>query len=122
MQRTLVKDWVPNNQQALIVPGEHAELIALNHHLYRCQNDRTFRPSKYIAFYRRGAIRYLFQSRHGPKALSPEAVLDLIKSTAHAASDQPLLSDEAPSVTKSLTESITLLEFEKAESAEAPKK
>ena len=66
MERIRVKDWLPNNEQVIILPGEHAEVIALNHNLYRCQNDRTFRPSKYVAFYKRGVIKYLFEIVDGP--------------------------------------------------------
>jgi hypothetical protein len=66
MRRIRVNNWLPNNQQVIILPGERAELIALSHNLYRCQNDRTFRPSRYVAFYRRGVIKYLFEIVDGP--------------------------------------------------------
>lgn len=66
MQRVRVHNWHPNNERVIILPGERAEQIALDHNLYRCQNDRTFRPSKYAAFYRRGSIKYLFEIVDGP--------------------------------------------------------
>lgn len=66
MERIRVENWLPNNEQVIILPGEHAEQIALNHDLYRCQNNRSFRPSKYVAFYRRQAIKYLFEIVDGP--------------------------------------------------------
>jgi len=55
------KEWNLNNAQVIILAGARAELTALKHYLYICQNDRTFRPSRYVAFYKDGAIRHLFE-------------------------------------------------------------
>ena len=43
-----------------------AEQTALKHNLYICQIDRTFRPSRYVAFYKEGVIRYLFELIDAP--------------------------------------------------------
>lgn len=48
--------WVVNEDSAMVVAGRFAEEIAGKHHFYFCQNDRAFRPSKYIAFYNEGRI------------------------------------------------------------------
>ena len=34
--------------------------------IYICQNERTFRPSRYIALYNEGRIRYLFELVDAP--------------------------------------------------------
>jgi hypothetical protein len=49
-----------------VLAGKYAEPIALNDHMYICQNDRSFQPSRYIAFVHEGVIRYLFEIVAGP--------------------------------------------------------
>ena len=39
---------------------------AIKHNLYICQNERSFRPSRYVAFYKEGKISYLFEVTEAP--------------------------------------------------------
>jgi hypothetical protein len=60
------REWNLNNNQVVVLAGVRAEQTALNHNLYICQNERTFRPSRYVAFYKEGMIRYLFELTDAP--------------------------------------------------------
>lgn len=44
-----------------IVAGRSGEPIALKYSFYACQNNRSFRKSKYLAFYNNGGIHTLFE-------------------------------------------------------------
>ena len=66
MQLPIAHDWDRNNDQVLVLAGKYAEPVALNHHMYICQNDRSFQASRYIAFVHDGVIRYLFEIVAGP--------------------------------------------------------
>lgn len=48
-------------QRVIIVGGSWGENIALKHRFYACQAERYFRPSKYLAFYHQGRIKYVFE-------------------------------------------------------------
>jgi hypothetical protein len=66
-------NWDLDSDQVIIVAGRYAEPLALKHHMYICQNDRSFRPAKYIAFYKAGGINYLFELVDKPyKDCTPE--------------------------------------------------
>jgi hypothetical protein len=60
------REWNLNNEQVIILAGVRAEQTALKHNLYICQNDRKFRSSRYVAFYKEGVIRYLFELVDAP--------------------------------------------------------
>jgi len=59
--------WSLDNQQVMILAGSRAEDVALRYSYYICQNKRSFRPSKYIAFYNNNRIQYLFEVLEAPK-------------------------------------------------------
>ena len=52
---------VPQNQSVIIVGGRFGENVAYKYNFYACQPNRTFRPSKYLAFYHQNRIKYLFE-------------------------------------------------------------
>ncbi len=53
--------WDLNNDNVIVVAGSWAEGIALNFNYYICQNKRTFKPSRYLAFYNSNQIRHVFE-------------------------------------------------------------
>lgn len=59
--------WDLNNDNVIIVPGSWAESIALNYKFYICQNKRSFKPARYIAFYNNNQIRYVFEIVKAPE-------------------------------------------------------
>jgi hypothetical protein len=56
-----VNNWSLDNDQVLIVAGARGYKLAQKHEIYRCQNQRTFRSSRYIAFYDEGKIEEVFE-------------------------------------------------------------
>lgn len=56
-----VTDWNLDNEQVLVLAGDWAFNIADKYGIYECQNKRTFRPSKYMAFYKNSQIDTLFE-------------------------------------------------------------
>lgn len=56
-----VNDWDLTSDRVLILAGNWALNIALQYGIYECQNHRTFRSSKYLAFYDDGKINTLFE-------------------------------------------------------------
>lgn len=56
-----VTNWELNNDKVLIVAGNWALNIANKYGIYECQNYRSFRSSKYMAFYDDGIIDTLFE-------------------------------------------------------------
>jgi hypothetical protein len=56
-----VTDWNLDNDQVLVVAGDWAFNIAEKYGIYECQNKRTFRPSKYMAFYKNSQIDTVFE-------------------------------------------------------------
>lgn len=54
------------NDTVLVLAGANAEQVALDNHIYVCQNKRNFRPCGYIAFYNRGKISHLFKFKEPP--------------------------------------------------------
>jgi von Willebrand factor type A domain len=56
-----VEDWNLDNNQVLVVAGDWAFHIAEKYGIYECQNKRTFRSSRYMAFYKDGGIDTLFE-------------------------------------------------------------
>jgi len=59
--------WDLNNDRVLILAGSWAEGVALKYNYYMGQNKRSFRPSKYLAFYINGEIRYYFEILKAPE-------------------------------------------------------
>lgn len=49
------------DQRVIIVGGAWGEDVALNYHFYACQEGRYFLPAKYLAFYHKNRIKYLFE-------------------------------------------------------------
>lgn len=58
--------WTPEDSSAMIVAGRFAQEIAEQHQFYFCQNNRRFRPSKYIAFYKDGIIEHVHEIIEAP--------------------------------------------------------
>ncbi len=65
----LIQSWNSDNNQVLIVAGGFGEDVALNHNVYICQEKsrRSFRPSKFLSFYRNNRIKHLFEIIVEPK-------------------------------------------------------
>jgi hypothetical protein len=59
--------WNLSNDNVLILAGSWAEGVALNYNYYICQNKRSFRPARYIAFYNNNQIRYIFEVLKSPE-------------------------------------------------------
>ena len=56
-----VANWDEKTEQVLIVAGNWGYQIAKKYGIYECQNLRTFRSSKYLAFYDDGKIEEVFE-------------------------------------------------------------
>lgn len=54
-------DFVSIEERVQIAAGSWGEPIAKKYGFYACQNNRTFKPSKYLAFYNNGGIHSLFE-------------------------------------------------------------
>lgn len=52
---------VNDDQRVQIAAGSYGEPIALKYNFYACQNHRTYRKSKYLAFYNNRGIHNLFE-------------------------------------------------------------
>ena len=52
--------------RVIIVGGSWAEPIAEKYGFYACQNHRSFKPAKYMAFAYKNQIRILFEIKSGP--------------------------------------------------------
>jgi hypothetical protein len=63
----LTQQWNTQNDRVLIVAGSWAEPVALKYGYYLCQNERSFRPSRYISFFNNNQIRYLFEIQKEPE-------------------------------------------------------
>jgi len=59
--------WDLNNENVIVVAGSWAEGVALNYNFYACQNKRTFKPARYIAFYNNNQIRHIFELLQAPE-------------------------------------------------------
>ncbi|MGV0752386.1 hypothetical protein [Empedobacter brevis] len=57
---------VNDEQRVQIAAGSYGEPIALKYNFYACQNHRTSRDSKYLAFYNNRGIHSLFEIVEGP--------------------------------------------------------
>jgi uncharacterized protein involved in tellurium resistance len=62
----IVKNWSLDNNQVMIVAGSRGYKMAQKYSLYRCQNERSFRSSKYLAFYDEGRIEEIFEILEAP--------------------------------------------------------
>ncbi|MDR2962775.1 MAG: hypothetical protein LBU90_03920 [Bacteroidales bacterium] len=56
-----------SDKRVQIVAGSWSEGLALKYGFYACQNNRTRRPSKYLAFYNKGGIHSLFEIEEIPQ-------------------------------------------------------
>ncbi len=52
---------IDKEDRVQIVAGSRGEPIALKYNFYACQNYRTYRPSRYLAFYNNRGIHSLFE-------------------------------------------------------------
>jgi len=59
--------WDLNNDNVIIVAGSWAEGVALNYNYYICQNKRSFKSARYLAFYNNNQIRYVFEIAKPPE-------------------------------------------------------
>jgi hypothetical protein len=53
--------WDLDNETVIVLAGSWAEGLALNCNYYVCQNRRSFKPSRYLAFYNNSQIRHIFE-------------------------------------------------------------
>lgn len=58
--------WDLNNDNVIIVAGSWAEGVALNYNYYICQNKRSFKSARYLAFYNNNQIRHVFEILNSP--------------------------------------------------------
>lgn len=61
MQVVKHEHWDLNNDTVLVVAARWAEPTAIKHRMYICQNMRSFRSARYIAFYNAGRIRHVYE-------------------------------------------------------------
>ena len=66
--------WNLNNNNVIILAGSWAEGIALKYNYYICQNKRSFKSARYLAFYNSNQIRHVFEILK-----TPENDIDLSK-------------------------------------------
>jgi hypothetical protein len=65
--KLLGQTWELNNDNVIIVAGSVAEGVALDYNYYICQNKRTFRSAKYLAFYNNNQIEHIFEIEKAPE-------------------------------------------------------
>lgn len=65
--KLLGQTWELNNDNVIIVAGSVAEGVALDYNYYICQNKRTFRSAKYLAFYNNNQIEHIFEIDKAPE-------------------------------------------------------
>lgn len=61
-------DDIPEDERVIVVGGRYAENMALKYSFYACQNGRSFKKSKYIAFYFDKHINSVFEIKDGPRS------------------------------------------------------
>ncbi len=59
--------WDLNNDNVIIVAGSWAEGVALNYNYYICQNKRSFKSARYLAFFNNNQIRHVFEIDKAPE-------------------------------------------------------
>lgn len=59
--------WDLNNDRVIILAGSWAEGVALNYHFYICQNKRSFKSARYLAFYNNNQVRHIFEIADAPE-------------------------------------------------------
>lgn len=59
--------WDLNNENVIIVAGSWAEGVALNYNYYICQNKRSFKSARFLAFYNNNQIRHVFEILETPQ-------------------------------------------------------
>lgn len=79
--------WIPDEDRVLIVAASWAESIALKYNFYACQERRSFKPSRYIAFYNNNRISYLFKVLEAPKESVELNKVDIIKTSDYLTVD-----------------------------------
>lgn len=60
-------NWDLNNENVIVVAGSWAEGIALNYNYYICQNKRSFKSARFLAFYNNNQIRHVFEILETPE-------------------------------------------------------
>ncbi|MFY7734193.1 MAG: hypothetical protein ACOVSR_11975 [Bacteroidia bacterium] len=63
----LGQTWNLNNDSVIIVAGSWAEGVALNYNYYICQNKRSFKSARYLAFFNNNQIRHVFEIAKAPE-------------------------------------------------------
>lgn len=63
-------DNTTDDNRVIIVGGRYAERIAIDYKFYSCQAGRSFRKSKYIAFYYDKRISHVFEIEGDPMQVS----------------------------------------------------
>jgi len=92
-----------DSDQVLILAGSWAEGIACKYNYYICQNNRSFRPSRYIAFYNNSKISHLFRV-----ASLPEDDVDIASDTRFT----QYIANEEPELGKGDKRKVIPLEYE----------
>lgn len=59
-------DGCNKENRVIIVGGHFAEENALTNHFYSCQPGRSFREARYISFYHKKRIKYVFRIKSDP--------------------------------------------------------
>lgn len=57
----LPEDGICDEERVIIVGGRWGEEVALKYNFYACQNHRSFKKAKYLAFYWQKRIKYVFK-------------------------------------------------------------
>lgn len=96
--------WDLNNDNLIIVVGSWAEGVALKYNYYICQNKRSFKPARYLAFYNNNQIRYVFEI-----AKAPEDDIDLFIRPEF----KTYLTDAEPDYSRDLRKVFTLKNAQK---------
>ena len=100
--------WDLNNDNVIILAGSWAEGVALKYNYYICQNKRSFKPARYLAFYNNNQIRHIFEILK-----APENDIDLSKQPEFATYIQQAEPNYA---TSDLRKVFTLRHFENIKS------
>lgn len=63
----LGQTWDLNNENVIVLAGSWAEGVALNYGYYICQNKRSLKPARYLAFFNNNQIRHVFEILKTPE-------------------------------------------------------
>ena len=59
--------WNLKNDNVIILAGSWAEGVALKYNYYICQNKRSFKSARYLAFFNNNQIRHVFEILKAPE-------------------------------------------------------